>query len=94
MTVTSSNLGPLNGGINFARADRDVQRRASLEPQTAKPPGCDTPAALPCPPYVPFSWTVIVGLSKPGSEANAADASLFVPFSAAGGDDPSPTRAA
>jgi len=30
---------------------------------TAKPPATK-PAALPCPPYVPFSWTAIVGLSN------------------------------
>jgi hypothetical protein len=41
--------------------------------------GGTQPTALPCPPYVPFSRTAIVGLSKPGSEARVRLALHFSP---------------
>src|ERR1700746_1882850 len=37
--------------------------RWQLRQQSRRP---TKPAALPCPPYAPFSWTAIVGLSNGG----------------------------
>src|ERR1700745_1667508 len=45
--------------------------------QTAKPPAFGKPTALPCPPYVPFSWTAVVGCRTSG-EGDAV-ISPFVP---------------
>jgi hypothetical protein len=82
--------------LGFAGCGSSSERRptghfARPKPETAKPSAVRSQRLCLRPPYVPFSWTVIVGMSQPGSEADEVSVTC-VPFSAAGEDAPSPTE--
>ena len=67
------------GGCGFKSCQRHQRQRPPA--QTAKPSAVRSQRLCLRPPYVPFSRTVIVGMSEPGSEANAVRRFNFRPLS-------------